>query len=253
MWPDPTAKNVSVKIRVHSGSAFDPQGKEGVMYLLARNFFPNKAARDFFSEDLGGSVNILSNYDFIQIDAESNPASMVQMLDTLAQVVSNPNIDKETTDQLKLDVLAAIDRSEQDPAYVADRAVAKRLFGKFPYGRPEMGTKESISKIDFTDLRYAKDRFFGADNATVTLTGNFDADLAFRAIRRYFGAWLKSDKRVPSTFEQPAAAPLDVQIVQIPGSEMAEIRFATPGFARNSIDGDAATVLASIQQSRIAA
>jgi predicted Zn-dependent peptidase len=47
MWPDPTAKNVSVKIRVHSGSAFDPQGKEGVMYLLARNFFPNKAARDF--------------------------------------------------------------------------------------------------------------------------------------------------------------------------------------------------------------
>src|SRR5688572_6991343 len=60
MWPDPAADKVSVKIRVHSGSAFDPQGKEGLMYLLTQNFFPNEASREFFAEDLGGSVEAMS-------------------------------------------------------------------------------------------------------------------------------------------------------------------------------------------------
>ena len=40
MWNDPAADKVSVKIRIHSGSAFDPQGKEGVMSCLAENIFP---------------------------------------------------------------------------------------------------------------------------------------------------------------------------------------------------------------------
>ena len=32
MWSDKNADKVSVKIRIHSGSAFDPQGREGVMF-----------------------------------------------------------------------------------------------------------------------------------------------------------------------------------------------------------------------------
>lgn len=253
MWPDPTASDVKVRIRVHSGSAFDPQGKEGVMYLLARNFFPTQAARDFFAEDLGGKVDVVSNYDYIQINAESNPESLVPMLDTLAQVVSNPTIDKETTDKLKADLLLELDRLEKDPSYVADQAVAKRLFGKFPYGRPEMGTSDSLAKIDFAELVYAKNRFFGADNATVTISGKFDPDLAYRAMRRYLGAWLKSDKRVPSTFEQPGVAPIALQIVPTPVAGISEIRFAGIGYARKDADHAAANVLAAILQARLRA
>lgn len=251
MWSDPAADQVSVKIRVHSGSSFDPQGKEGTMYLLAQNFFPNEASRDFFKEDLGGSLEIVSNYDYIQINATSKPASMLQMLDTLAQVVTNPTIDKETTDSIKAALAAKLDGLEKDPAYIADQAVAKRLFGKFPYGRPQFGTKETIAKIDFADLRFAKDRFFGADNATIAISGNFNSDLAFKAARRYFGAWLKSDKRIPSTFEQPGAPPVELQIVPTPAAGMSEIRFAGRGYSRSDKDYAAANLLASILESRI--
>src|SRR5436190_14386811 len=60
MWPDAKADKVWVKIRVHYGSAFDPQGKEGLMNLLANSFFPNENAQEFFTEDLGGSLEIVS-------------------------------------------------------------------------------------------------------------------------------------------------------------------------------------------------
>ena len=45
MWPDAKADKVWVKIRIHSGSAFDPQGKEGVMKLLSDSFFPSETVK----------------------------------------------------------------------------------------------------------------------------------------------------------------------------------------------------------------
>ncbi len=50
IWNIPSAEKVSVKVRVHSGSAFDPQEREGVVRLLSDSIFPNQAAREFFAE-----------------------------------------------------------------------------------------------------------------------------------------------------------------------------------------------------------
>lgn len=253
MWSNPTADKVTVKIRVHSGSAFDPQDKEGVAKLLADTIFPDAAAKDFFTDDLGGSLEVTSNYDFIQITATAKTAEFLTMLETLAAAVSNPVIDKETTAAVKTIHLARLSELEKDPSYIADRAVAKRLFGTFPYGRPQMGTAASIQKIDFVDLRFAKDRFFSADNATVTISGNFNSDLVFRAVRRYFGAWLKSDKKVPSTFKQPDepdTAPVEVAMPDAIGSQ---VRYALRGLARNDKDYAASEILSRILDARFKA
>ena len=203
MWNDPAAPEVRVSIRIHGGSAFDPQGKEGVMQLLSDNIFPTAASKSFFSEDLGGNIEVITNYDYIQVNATAKPSNFVTLVETLAQAVSTPTIDKETTAALKQALLQKLTVLEKDPVYVADQVAAQRLFGTFPYGRPQMGSVESVQRIDNADLQFARERFLSADDATVAISGNFNSDLGFRAVRRYFGAWLKSDKRVPSTFRQP--------------------------------------------------
>lgn len=251
MWVDPGAKDVNMKIRIHSGAAFDPQGKEGVMKVLAESIFPTSAAREFFTEDLGGSLEIVTTYDYIQINASSKPEGFLTMLETLSAAVSNPAIDKETTAKVRDAILPRVKAMESDPAYIADRAVAKRLFGTFPYGRPEFGTTESLQKIDFADLLDAKKRFLTADNATVTISGNFDNKLGFRAVRRYFGGWLKSDKRVPSTFKQPDDPIVSLQIIATPKADVSAIRFAVIGVARNNKDFVAASLFSFILEDRL--
>lgn len=47
VWNDPNAAKVSVKLRIHSGSAFDPQNKEGTMAMLGDILFPSEAAKNF--------------------------------------------------------------------------------------------------------------------------------------------------------------------------------------------------------------
>ena len=251
MWSDAGASKVTVKIRVHAGSSFDPQGREGVMQMLADNIFPNEAIRESFREDLGGSLDVSTNYDYIEIDASSKPESLLTMLETLSTAISNPAIDKEMTAKLRTALLAKVAVLESDPAYVADQAVAKRLFGTFPYGRPQLGTSESLSKIIFADLIDAKQRFLTADNATITISGNYDKSLAFKAIRRYFGSWLKADKKVPSTFRQPDPPPAGILTTDSPSPEISVLRFAVRGAARGGKDFAAGRVFSYIMEDRL--
>ena len=246
MWSDARTVKVWVKVRIHAGSAFDPQGREGAMQLLADSLFPNEASHDFFVEDLGGSLEVVTTYDYIQINASSKPESFLTMLETLAAAISNPAIDKETTAKVRNALMAKLKILEADPAYVADQAVAKRLFGTFPYGRPQRGSTASVQKLGFADLIDAKARFLTADNATVAISGNFDKDVAYRALRRYFGSWLKADKKVPATFKQPDEPDTKLLKIEIPNLEKSYTRTAMVAPARGDKDYFAMQVLVKL-------
>jgi hypothetical protein len=89
-----------------------------------------------------------------------------------------------------------------------------------------------------------------ADNATVTLTGNYNSDIAYRAIRRYFGAWLKSDKKVPSTFRQPDEPDTKPLVIAGPAFGAVEARYALRGLARSDADFAASEILTRIARAR---
>jgi len=251
VWNEPKAEKITVKLRIHSGSAFDPQGKEGVMALLADALFPNESQKEFFAEDLGGSLEITSNFDYIQINATGNSDQFLTMVETLATAVTNPQINKEITAKVISARLEKVKELEKNPAYVADQAVAKRLFGDFPYGRAQVGTSSSLAKIDFADLLFARQRFLTADNATLAVVGNVKPDLAFRAIRRYFGAWEKADKKVPATFRQPDTPQSEKQIIEFPNLEKVETYQAFRYMARNNKDYQAGLILAGVLFERL--
>jgi len=253
MFSSPKSDKVELKLRINSGSAFDPQGKEGVMKLLSDNIFPNDETRNLFTEELDGSLTVNTNYDYIQINAAARPDQFLTMLDTVANAVSNIDVNKETTAKLKTAQLARVQELEKNPAYVADQAIAKRLFGSFPYGRPVDGTAASIDKIGYADLVDAKLRFFTSDNATLAISGNFDSNLAYRAARRLFGGWLKADKKTPSTFRQPDAPDVTLQSVVLDGGGDKELRYAVRGVARNDVSYASSEVLAEIMRARLAA
>lgn len=246
------ADKLTIKLRLHSGSAFDPQNKEGVMALFADILFPNQEqVREYFTDELGGSFEIVSNYDYIQISATGATDKLLPILETLAQAVTQTQIDKETTPKVKIARLAKIKEWESDPSYVANLAVRKQLLGNFPYGRAQNGTTESIAKIDFADLLLAKDRFLLADNATLTVSGDFKQDLVNRAVRRYFGNWRKSEKITPSTFALAEEPKEMFATISSPSENSTEIRYAVRGLARKDKDFYASKILSDIYFNRL--
>jgi len=244
-------KLVTVKIRVHNGSAFDPQQKEGVMKLLGEAIFSTDTARNYFSEELGGGLSIESNYDYIEVTASSTPDKFLSMLQLLADSITAPDTEKESVARLKAALLEEIGSREKDPVHMADRAIDEALFGDFPYGRAQLGTKRSLANLDWADLIFAKERLFSADNASVAISGgNLNSDIIMRAARRYFGAWLKADKKFPSTFKQPDEPNTDISIISSPIENTSEFRMAVRGSARSDSDYLASRVAAVILDKR---
>ena len=245
-FSEPNAEKAAVKLRIHSGSAFDRQNKEGTMALLADILFPNQEAKDFFREDLSGSLEIESTYDYIQITATSSPEQFLTMLETVANAVSNLQIDKENTAKVVAARREKVKELEKNPSYVADLAAANRLYGDFPYGRAQNGTSESLQKIDYADLIFARDRFLTPDNATLVITGNIKTDLTNRAVRRYFGAWEKSDKKVPATFAQPEMPDTKTLTIEMPNVENNLYRNVKMTVSRGDKDFYATKILTEI-------
>ncbi len=236
VWNDPAIEKVTVKLRVHSGAAFDPKDKMGVMALLAESFFPTEQARAFFVEDLEGSLDISSNYDYLQITATGKSSEILSMLETISTAVISTPLTPENFKLIRDARLNRVKELEKNPAYVTDLAVAKRLFGDFPYGRSIEGTTDSLAKIDRADLLYAKERFLTSDNATIAIIGNVKPEYVHRVTRQLFGNWNKSDKKTPATFRQPDEIIKEKQFINFAESKNAEIYQATRSIPRNSKD-----------------
>lgn len=250
-WRAPGEEKVTVKLRIHSGSAFDQKDKEGTMVLLGNILFPGEVIKQSFREDLGGSLEIVNTYDYIQINATANKDQILTVLETISNAILNPLLDKENTALVKKAQIEKLKEFENDSNYIADQTIKERLFGDFPYGRPVNGKVESLEKIDFADVIFARQKFLTADNSTLIVIGDVDTDLVYKAVRRYFGNWVKADEKIPAYFRLPDEPEKKVAIVDSKIPDTSELRYAFRGLARNDGDYYASEIMAEILQNRL--
>lgn len=246
----PGDPNVLIKLRVRSGAAFDTAGKGGSMALLGDALFPDPATREYVSEQLGGKLEVITNYDGIDITISGKASELERIVDLLRIALVTTQLTPENVARVRDARLKQFSDKPLSPAEIADRAIAARLFGNYPYGHLAVGTVETVSKIDRADLMHARERFLNADNATVVVIGGVEQVRVRRTLRQLLGPWQKSDRLVPATFRQPNAPDARVLVVNQPGATTAEIRLALRGLARPDRDTAAATLLAQIARER---
>lgn len=251
--PRPADANVFLKLRIHSGAAFDMAGKAGTMALLGDALFPDASTREYFTDELGGRLEVTTNYDSINITLSGKAQKFEGIIDLLHNALINTQLNAEMVNRLRDARLKLIQETSIAPTSIADRAASARLFGDFPYGRPFSGSTETMARIDRADLLLARERFLNSNNATLVIIGGVEERRAMRALRQLLGIWRKSEQIVPATFRQPEKPDARIQIVDLPGAETAEVRFAARSLARSDRDYWAATLLALIAHDRLQA
>lgn len=249
LLPRPGSPDVLIKLRIHSGAAFDLTGKSGQMALLGDMLFPDRATIEYFTEEMGGRLDVVVNYDSVTITMEGKASELERILDVLKNALVSTQLTPDVVTRVRESRIKIIRDTAISPAIVANRAVAARLFGEFPYGRPVTGSAEDVTRVERADLMLARERFLNSNNATLTLVGGVTKPRAMRALRQLLGPWRKSEQIVPATFRQPI--PPDPRVLIIPGSgETTELRVAVRGVARSDPDFYAAAVLAKLAQHR---
>ncbi len=249
LWHRPADANVLLKLRIHSGAIFDLAGKAGTMALLSDALFPDTGTREYL-EELGGRLEVTSDYDALNITLTSRATEFERVVELLRTALVSTPLTVENVNSLR-DARIKLSREMGiAPALMADRAIASRLFGDYPYGRASTGTPDTLARIDRPDLMLARERFLNPNNATLVVVGGVDEKRALRAFRQLLGSWRRSDSIVPATFRQPEAADTRTLIIDLPGTPTAEIRLAVRGLARSDNDASVAQLLSLLIRDR---
>ena len=250
IWTRPNDQDVLLKLRVHSGAAFDLAGKAGSMALLGDILFPDPTTREYFTEEMQGRLNVTTDYDSITITMQGRAREFERIVEILRTGLVTTQLTPENVTKVREGRIKIIKDSGISSSALADRAIAARLFGDFPYGRPSSGSVESLGRVERPDLMLARDRFLSPNNSTLTIIGGVQTNRALRALRQLLGVWRKTEQLVPATFRQPSTPDSRTLIVNAPNDQSVEVRFAMRGFSRQDADSPAATLLAVLAQHR---
>ncbi|MDQ3820730.1 MAG: insulinase family protein, partial [Acidobacteriota bacterium] len=243
LWSRPGDGNVFLKLRVHSGAAFDLAGKSGVMALLSDALFPDPTTREYFTEELGGRVEVTTDLDSINVTLTGRASEFERIVELLRTALISTQLTPDIIAKLRDARIKTVRELNISPALLADRAAARRLFGDYPYGRVWTGTPDSLARIERADLLLARERFLNPNNSSLVVIGGVDEARAMRTLRRLLGGWEKSNLQVPATFRQPDAPDARTLIVDLPLTDAAEVRLAVRGLARSDKDYASATLL----------
>src|SRR4030095_7336688 len=211
--------------------------------------FPDPATVDYFTEEMDGKLNVSVTYDSTTITMVGKASELERIVEVLRNALLATQLSPELVTRMKDGRIKLLRDSSISPASVADRAIATRLFGDFPYGRSAAGSPEDLARVDRADVMLARDRFLNSNNATLAIIGGVTKPRAMKAVRQLLGPWRKSEQIIPTTFRQPAPADTRTMIVNVAGPTV-ELRLAARGVSRSDADFATATVLARVAQNR---
>src|SRR5260370_29488781 len=97
----PGDPNVFMKLRVRSGAAFDTTGKSGTMALLGDVLFPDPSTRDYVSEQLGGKLEVSTDYDGIDVTLSGKVSELERLIDFLRSALISTQLTPENVAQVR--------------------------------------------------------------------------------------------------------------------------------------------------------
>ncbi len=249
---EPGFPKVSYNIVILGGYAADPKERPGLSDLLAATIDQGTASRNARQiaeqlQDAGGDLSASASRDAFSVSAGVLSSKSSEGLAILADVLQNATFPDSEVALAKRNLLDSLESQEADPHFLANRALARVMFGNGPYSVISP-TKESLTAATAAELRAEYARRVRPDQALFVAVGDFNADQMLSLVRQQFANW-----RVPaSVAEPPPAAPSTgdlshaIYFVSRPDSVQTTIELAAFGPKRSDPDYTAALVANAI-------
>ncbi|MDZ7289307.1 MAG: insulinase family protein [candidate division KSB1 bacterium] len=263
LYEDHSTPIVAVNIWYHVGSGREQPGKSGFAHLFEHMMFQgSKHVGDDqhfkLIQEAGGTLNGSTNTDRTNY-WEVAPSNFLEMLLWLESDRMGFLLDAMTQEKLnnQRDVVKNERRQnyENRPYGLAGKIIMENLFPPdHPYHWQTIGTQEDLSNASMEDVKEFFRRWYGPNNASLCIGGDFDPAQARRWVEKYFGDLPRGPEVarftvwMPEIFQEKRLLMEDR--VQLPRLYMAWI--TPPAFAKDDAElALLAEVLAGGKNSRL--
>ncbi len=204
---------VAIQVWMRVGSADELPDEAGLAHLHEHMLFkgtarrgPGEIARSI--EASGGEINAWTSFDQTVYHVVLASQFFAEGMDVLADAVTSAAFDP---DELKREievVCEEIKRSQDSPTRKLSRELFDSSFARHPYGKPVIGTEESVRSFTREGILRFYRRWYKAENAVVVVVGDVREGEALELAEKLFvfpaGPFQPAPRRPPEPRrEQP--------------------------------------------------
>ncbi len=189
---DHTRPILSLNFAFEGGAAQDPEDKAGLANFVSGML--DEGAGDLDSEafqarleDLAAKLSASASHDNLTVSFQTLTQNRAESFNLLRMAVTSPHFKQGDADRVREQLAAQLRMEEKEPDKVASHEWFKLAFGSHPYGRPTVGTLESVAAITPADLHDYVNKLFARGNLKAVAVGDIDAQGFSEALDHIFG------------------------------------------------------------------
>jgi len=232
---------VAFRLVLKSGSAFDPQGKEGLADLTAGLLREGTKTKDATQiaeaiDFVGGSLGVGTDWDATFATCRLLNKYFDTGLDLLADIILNPTFKEDEIERVTRQVIAGITQQKDNPKWVVEENFRRFVFGEHPYGQPQEGTEESVSGINREDILSFHQTYYVPNNAILAVVGDIQTDEVLEKVKSKFYSWERREFVAPDFVQPPQIQGHQILLVDKPDLTQSYIKMGHFGINRKSPD-----------------
>ncbi len=211
--PSEAADLVTMDVWVGAGTRRETADVNGVAHFMEHLIFKGTPTRkpgeiDAGIEDLGGSLNAATSYDWAHFYVTTASEDAPKALPILADALENSEMRQEDIDAEKPVILSEMAREASRATGRVSRAFNALAFPDHPYGRPLLGTAANVSAMPRQTIVDFYHTYYAPGNATLVLAGRITPEAGRALAEKCFGSW--ATRAVPD--DKTLAAPTQTSI-----------------------------------------
>ncbi len=227
---------------VPTGAAANPPNRAGISDLVAGMLTEGTTTRNALqiadqTAYLGVTLTSSSGWDATTVRLSTPIAQIDSALALFADVSLHPAFPASEFARAQEERLTALLQiSDRGPA-IANLAYPSLLYGKDnPYGRPSIGTIESVTAMTAGDIAAFYKDHFSPDGATLIAVGDVTPAQLERKINTLFGRWASRPVEGTVVGSGLPASVTTVYLIDKPGAAQSSFRIGSIGVPRSTPD-----------------
>ena len=247
---------VSIVLLVPGGSSVDPADHHGLVSITAGLLDEGSRGQSALEvadrvARIGGDLDLEVGTDAVVISLTTLDRFYATGLSLVHEIVTTPNLAADDFNRIRNLRLERLRQMKDHAGAMAERAFARVLYDRHPYGHLGLGTTGSLTGTTVEETRLLHAALFSPAGATLVVVGDRPADELLDEASATFGAWHAAAS--PMTIDRaaalapPPAAPLaTLGVVSRPGAAQSELRIGRVCAARATPDYHALLMLNTI-------